>query len=109
MTEVPSADPHPAKHRIVIHAGFGKCGSSSIHRALYQNIAQLRDNGIHLFDKKLEISSDNKPGGLADVFLKAARKQGEHLTEKLTSGIQSVAGQNGAATADRKSTRLNSS
>jgi hypothetical protein len=98
MTEVPSADPHTGKHRIVIHAGFGKCGSSSIHRALYQNIAQLRDNGIHLFDKKLEISSDNKPGGLADVFLKAARKQGEQLTEKVASGIQSVAGQNGAAT-----------
>jgi hypothetical protein len=97
MTELPAADSKTTKPHIVIHAGFGKCGSSSIHRALYQNIARLRQNGIHLFDKNLEIAAADKPGGLADVFLKTAKKQGEHLADKLASGVESVAGQNGAS------------
>ena len=108
MTEVQPANPNTAKHRIVIHAGFGKCGSSSIHRALYQNIARLRENRIHLFDKNLEIAADDKPGGLADVFLKASKKRGDQLTERLAGGIESVAGQNGPAMAVLSSVTLSS-
>ena len=96
MTEVPSADSNTAKRRIILHAGFGKCGSSSIHRALFQNIGRLRQDQIYLFDKKLEIASDDKTRGLADVFLNAAKKDGRRLTDKLAGGLESVAGENGA-------------
>ena len=39
--------------RLIIHAGFAKCGSSTIQGTLFQNFAKLQEDGVYLFDKNL--------------------------------------------------------
>jgi hypothetical protein len=95
MTEVQPASSNESKRRIVIHAGFGKCGSSSIQRALFQNIPRLREAGVYLFDKDLEIAKDHGPRAVAHKFLAAAERRDENLAEKMARGIGSVPSRNG--------------
>lgn len=81
--------------RIIIHAGFAKCGSSSIQAALFHNFARLQDDGFSLFGKELKIAHTSADLGVPLWFLEAAREKGERLTQSLCDEIASVRGGNG--------------
>jgi hypothetical protein len=87
-----SADSSHIKRRFIIHAGFAKCGNSSIRTALFQNLGKLQRNGISLFGKNLTIARDSADLGTPIWFLERAKDKGEHLTEKLCDEIASIAG-----------------
>jgi hypothetical protein len=42
--------------RIIIHAGFAKCGSASIRTALFQNVREFQKRDVFVFDKDLRIA-----------------------------------------------------
>jgi hypothetical protein len=83
--------------RIIVHAGFAKCGSSSIQAALFHNFAKLQKDGVSLFGKELKIAQTPADLRVPLWFLEAAREKGEHLAQRLSDEIASV----GASTADR--------
>jgi len=80
------------KQRIIIHAGFAKCGSASIRTALFQNFRILQKDNVLVFDKDLKIART-----AADLIgtpiwtLEEARKKAENLTERLADEISAVA------------------
>jgi hypothetical protein len=78
------------KPRLIIHAGFAKCGNSSIRATLFQNFAQLQRNGVFLFGKDLTIAHDYADLGTPIWFLQDAKDKGEQLTEKLAREISSA-------------------
>ena len=75
--------------RIIIHAGFAKCGSASIRTALFQNFRKLQKDNILVFDKDLRIART-----AADLIgtpiwsLEQANEQSENLTGRLTAETQ---------------------
>jgi hypothetical protein len=81
--------------RIIIHAGFAKCGSTSIQAALFHNFGKLQKDGVSLFGKELRIAHTPGDLGVPLWFLEGAREKGEHLTQKLSDEIASVRGPNG--------------
>jgi hypothetical protein len=81
--------------RIIIHAGFAKCGSSSIQAALFHNFARLQEDGLFLFGKELRIAQTSADLGVPLWFLEGAREKGEPLAERLSDEIESVRGANG--------------
>src|SRR5262249_45668840 len=74
--------------RIIIHAGFAKCGSASIRTALFQNFRKLQKANVFVFDKDLRIART-----AADLIgtpiwsLEQAREQSENLTRRLSAEI----------------------
>jgi hypothetical protein len=74
--------------RIIIHAGFAKCGSASIRTALFQNFRKLQKDNVFVFDKNLRIARM-----AADLIgtpiwcLEQARKHSENLTRRLSAEI----------------------
>ena len=74
--------------RIIIHAGFAKCGSASIRTALFQNFRKLQKHNVFVFDKDLRIART-----ATDLFgtpiwsLEQARKKSENLTQRLGAEI----------------------
>jgi hypothetical protein len=80
--------------RIVIHAGFGKCGSTSIQAALFHNFARLQKNGVSLFGKELRIAHTVADLSVPLWFLEHAREKGQYLTERLSEEIAAVSGPN---------------
>jgi len=76
------------KSRLIIHAGFAKCGSASIRTALFQNFPKLQKDNVFVFDKDLKIART-----AADLIgtpiwsLEQARKQSENLTQRLSAEI----------------------
>lgn len=76
------------RSRLIIHAGFAKCGSASIRTALFQNFRKLRRDHVFVFDKDLTIART-----AADLIgtpiwsLEHARKQSENLTGRLSAEI----------------------
>lgn len=78
--------------RIIIHAGFAKCGSTSIQAALFHNFARLQKDGVSLFGKELRIAHAPADLGVPLWFLEAAREKGEPLAQRLSDEIASVAG-----------------
>ncbi len=44
--------------KLILHAGFPKCGSTSIFTALRQNLAVLNRQNVHVLDKTLRPQSD---------------------------------------------------
>jgi hypothetical protein len=76
--------------RIIIHAGFAKCGSSSIQAALFHNFGDLQKDGVSLFGKELRIAHAPADLGVPLWFLEGAREKGEPLTRKLSDEIASV-------------------
>jgi hypothetical protein len=74
--------------RIIIHAGFAKCGSASIRTALFQNFRKLQKANVFVFDKDLRIART-----AADLIgtpiwsLEQARKHSENLTRRLSAEI----------------------
>jgi hypothetical protein len=81
--------------RIIIHAGFAKCGSTSIQGALFHNFAKLQKDGVSLFGKELRIAHAPADLGVPLWFLEAAREKGEPLAQKLSDEIALVMGHNG--------------
>jgi hypothetical protein len=81
--------------RIIIHAGFAKCGSTSIQAALFRNFGKLQKDGISLFGKNLKIAHTPADLGVPLWFLESAREKGEHVTQKLTDEIASARVPNG--------------
>ena len=81
--------------RIIIHAGFPKCGSTSIQAALFHNFARLQKDGVSLFGKELRIAHTPEDLGVPLWFLEAASKKGEPLAQQLDDEIASVRGANG--------------
>ncbi len=80
--------------RIIIHAGFGKCGSTSIQAALFRNFGKLQKDGISLFGKELRIA--RAPGDFEVPIwaLEQAKEKRENLTHRLSDRIASVTGPN---------------
>ena len=76
------------RSRLLIHAGFAKCGSASIRTALFQNFRNLQKDNVFVFDKNLRIART-----AADLIgtpiwsLEQARKQSENLTRRLSAEI----------------------
>ena len=74
--------------RIIIHAGFAKCGSASIRTALFQNFRRLQKDSVFVFDKNLRIART-----AADLIgtpiwcIEQARKHSENLTRRLSAEI----------------------
>ena len=81
--------------RIIIHAGFAKCGSSSIQAALFHNFARLQKDGVSIFGKELKIAHASADLGVPLWFLEAAREKGEPLAQRLSDEIASVGETNG--------------
>jgi len=76
--------------RIIIHAGFGKCGSTSIQAALFRNFGKLQKDGISLLGKELRIARALADFEVPIWFLEQAKEKREHLTPRLSKGIASV-------------------
>jgi len=80
------------RSRVVIHAGFAKCGSASIRYALLQNFRKLQKHDISVFDKNLRIA--RTPADLVGTpiwTLAEAKKKSENLTQRLSDEITAVA------------------
>ena len=82
------------KQRIIIHAGFAKCGSSSIQGTLFQNLKRLREDGIFLFDKNLRVAEDYMSLGTPLWVLEDAKRKREPLSQRLREEITAVTGAN---------------
>jgi hypothetical protein len=78
--------------RIILHAGFAKCGSASIRSALLQNFRKLQKHNVLVFDKDLRIART-----AADLIgspiwaLEEARKKSQNLTQRLSDEIAAAA------------------
>jgi hypothetical protein len=76
------------RSRLLIHAGFAKCGSASIRTALFQNFRKLQKDNVFVFDKDLRIART-----AADLIgtpiwcFEQARKHSENLTRRLSAEI----------------------
>ena len=76
------------RSRLLIHAGFAKCGSASIRTALFQNFRKLQKDSVFVFDKELRLART-----AADLIgtpiwcLEQARKHSENLTRRLSAEI----------------------
>jgi hypothetical protein len=74
--------------RIIIHAGFAKCGSASIRTALFQNFRKLQKDNVFVFDKDLRIArTAGELIGTPIWSLEQARKKCEKLAQRLGSEI----------------------
>jgi hypothetical protein len=96
--KTPTRDVRPngtsdARQRIVIHAGFAKCGSASIRTALLQNFRTLQKHKVFVFDKDLTIARTGADlVGTPIWVLEGARKKSENLTQRLSNEISAVGG-----------------
>ena len=74
--------------RIIIHAGFAKCGSATIRTALFQNFSELQKHNVFVFDKDLRIARTAADlVGTPIWFLEQARKKSETLAQRLAGEI----------------------
>ncbi len=78
--------------RIIIHAGFGKCGSKSIQAALFRNFSKLQKDGVSLFGKELRIARTPGDFEVPIWALERAHEKREILTHRLSDEIASVTG-----------------
>ena len=80
------------RSRLIIHAGFGKCGNASIRVALFQNFRQLQRDGVLIFDKNLIIARRQEDLiGTSIWSLERARDKAENLTNRLGNEIAASA------------------
>jgi hypothetical protein len=83
-------DPGEVKPRIVIHAGFAKCGSASIRAALLQNFRKLQKHNVSVFGKDLRLARTSADLTTPIWHLEHAKKKAENLTQRLGDEIASV-------------------
>jgi hypothetical protein len=77
--------------RIIIHAGFAKCGSASIRTALFQNFRALRKHNVFVFDKDLRIARTGADlVGTPIWSLEQARAKSENLARRLSAEIATL-------------------
>jgi hypothetical protein len=76
--------------RIIIHAGFAKCGSTSIQAALFHNFVRLQEDGFSLFGKDLKIAHASTDLGVPLWLLEDAREKQECLAKRLIGEIASL-------------------
>ena len=77
--------------RIIIHAGFAKCGNASIRLALFQNFWKLQKHSVFVFDKDLKIArSPQDLIGTSIWSVERARKKAENLTQRLADELAAV-------------------
>jgi hypothetical protein len=79
------------RSRLLIHAGFAKCGSASIRTALFQNFSKLQQDNVFVFDKHLKIA--RTAGDLVGTpiwCIEQARKQSENLAARLTAEVAAL-------------------
>ena len=80
------------KSRLIIHAGFAKCGNASIRSALFQNFRRLQKDNVFVFNKDLRIARTPEDLiGTSIWSLERARKKAENLTQRISDEIASVA------------------
>ena len=78
--------------RIILHAGFAKCGSASIRFALVQNFRKLQKDNVFVFAKDLRIARTAADlVGTPIWVLEEARKKSENLTQRFIEEIAAVA------------------
>jgi hypothetical protein len=76
------------RSRLLIHAGFAKCGSASIRTALFQNFRKLQKDNVFVFDKDLRIAQTATDlVGTPIWSLEQARKHSEDLTRRFSEEI----------------------
>ena len=74
--------------RLIIHAGFAKCGSASIRTALFQNFRKLQKHGVFVFDKDFRIARTAADLiGIPIWWLEQARKRSENLASRISAEI----------------------
>ena len=78
------------RSRIVIHAGFGKCGSASIRAALLQNFRKLQNDNVYVFGKDLRIARTSADLTTPIWHLEHAKAKAENLTQRLGNEIASA-------------------
>ena len=79
------------RSRLIIHAGFAKCGNASIRAALFQNFRKLQKHNVFVFDKNLRIArAPEDLIGTSIWSVERARKKTENLTQRLGDEIAAV-------------------
>ena len=79
------------RSRLIIHAGFAKCGNASIRFSLFQNFWKLQKHNVFVFDKNLRIA--RTPEDLVGTSIwgvERARKKTENLTQRLAEEMAAV-------------------
>ena len=77
--------------RIIIHAGFAKCGSASIRTALFNHFRKLQKDNVFVFDKDLRIArTATDLIGTPIWSLEQARQKSENLTQRVGKEIAAV-------------------
>lgn len=79
--------------RLIIHCGFGRCGSSSIQQALQNRAVALRKQSIFLFGEGLRINNKTRSAStpfwkVAEVFRDA--RPGETVTPRLSRELDEL-------------------
>lgn len=80
--------------RLVIHAGFAKCGSSSIQTALQDAQSELRGQSIYVFGKDLRINTRSSASSapiwsVAETFIDAP--EGKVMTARMARELERLA------------------
>lgn len=79
------------RSRLIIHAGFAKCGNASIRAALLQNFEKLRKQSVFVFDKNLRIARTPEDlVGTSIWSIERARRKSVDLMQSLGSEIAAV-------------------
>ena len=79
------------RSRLIIHAGFAKCGNASIRAALFQNFEKLRKQSVFVFDKNLRIARTPEDlVGTAIWSVERARKKSANLMQRLGGEIAAI-------------------
>jgi len=79
------------RSRLIIHAGFAKCGNASIRAALFQNFEKLRKQSVFVFDKNLRIARMPEDlVGTAIWSVERARKKSANLMQRLGGEIAAI-------------------
>jgi len=79
------------RSRLVIHAGFAKCGNASIRAALFQNFERLKKHSVFVFDKNLRIARTPEDLiGTSIWSVERARKKSANLMQRLGGEIAGI-------------------
>lgn len=79
------------KSRLIIHAGFAKCGSASIRTALFQNFRKLQKDNVFVFDKHLTIARTAEDLiGTPIWTIEQAKTKSEKLMERISGAIAAM-------------------
>jgi hypothetical protein len=79
------------RSRLVIHAGFAKCGNASIRTALFQNFEKLKKQSVFVFDKNLRIARTPEDLiGTSIWSVERARNKSADLMQRLGGEIAAI-------------------